>query len=151
MYLLKDCKIRGVCDEKTGKWYFCAVDVCAILTGREESTAREYWRKLKYHLTSMKPFSALVKMKMRTPGGQLRYTDALSLQQVIYLIQVIPDKNAEPFRLWLAEAVAAENGEVAREFVKLVEAGEANTREEITRSDSEPIRVKTVTRKDIVL
>ena len=86
---------------------------------------------------------------MKTPGGQLRYTDALSLQQVIYLIQIIPDKNAEPFRQWLAEAVAEENGAVARDLVKVATATEATTREEITRGDSEPIHVKTVTKEDI--
>lgn len=40
---------------------------------------------------------------MRAYDGKLRDTDVMNTEQVLRLIQSIPSKKAEPFKLWLAQ------------------------------------------------
>lgn len=40
---------------------------------------------------------------MRAYDGNLRDTDVMNTEQVLRLIQSIPSKKAEPFKLWLAQ------------------------------------------------
>ncbi|MFM8341848.1 MAG: hypothetical protein ACKN9F_06470 [Methylomonas sp.] len=42
-------------------------------------------------------------LKLEAPDGKLRFTDVLDTNQVFRIIQSIPSKKAEPFKLWLAE------------------------------------------------
>ena len=42
-------------------------------------------------------------LKLEAPDGKKRLTDVLDTQQVFRIIQSIPSKKAEPFKLWLAE------------------------------------------------
>ena len=41
-------------------------------------------------------------MKLPAPDGKLRLTDVADTEQVFRLIQSVPSKKAEPFKLWLA-------------------------------------------------
>ena len=49
-----------------------------------------------------------------------RFTEVLDTMQVLYLLQIIPCKNANPYRLWLAECAAAGDN-VAKEMERLAE------------------------------
>jgi len=40
---------------------------------------------------------------MTAPDGKMRLTDVADTEQVLRLIQSIPSKKAEPFKLWLAK------------------------------------------------
>jgi hypothetical protein len=40
---------------------------------------------------------------MRAYDGKLRITDVMNTEQILRLIQSIPSKKAEPFKLWLAQ------------------------------------------------
>lgn len=42
-------------------------------------------------------------LKMKAYDGKLRNTDVMNTEQVLRLIQSIPSKKAEPFKLWLAQ------------------------------------------------
>lgn len=42
-------------------------------------------------------------LKMKAQDGKLRETDTLDTQGILRLIESIPSKNAEPFKLWLAK------------------------------------------------
>lgn len=42
-------------------------------------------------------------LKMETDDGKLRDTDVMTTEQILRLIQSIPSKKAEPFKLWLAQ------------------------------------------------
>ena len=42
-------------------------------------------------------------LKMRANDGKLRDTDVMNTEQILRLIQSIPSKKAEPFKLWLAK------------------------------------------------
>jgi hypothetical protein len=46
--------------------------------------------------------SATNQLKLTAPDGKQRLTDVLDTQQVFRIIQSIPSRKAEPFKLWLA-------------------------------------------------
>ena len=42
-------------------------------------------------------------LKLPSPDGKMRLTDVATTEQLLRLIQSVPSKKAEPFKLWLAE------------------------------------------------
>lgn len=103
--LLEDKKIRARWNDGQEKWYFSVVDVVAVLTDNDYQGGRKYWKTLKMRLN--KEGSELVtscyQLKMKAYDGKLRDTDVMTTEQILRLIQSIPSKKAEPFKLWLAQ------------------------------------------------
>ena len=103
--LFEDKKIRAKWNDEQEKWYFSVVDVVAVLTDNDYQTGRKYWKTLKMRLN--KEGSELVtncyQLKMEAYDGKLRDTDVMTTEQILRLIQSIPSKKAEPFKLWLAQ------------------------------------------------
>ena len=103
--LFEDKKIRAKWDEEKEKWYFSVVDVVAVLTDNDYQAGRKYWKTLKMRLN--KEGSELVtncyQLKMKSVDGKYYNTDVMNTEQVLRLIQSIPSKKAEPFKLWLAQ------------------------------------------------
>ena len=103
--LFEDKKIRARWNDGQEKWYFSVVDVVAVLTDNDYQGARKYWKTLKMRLN--KEGSELVtscyQLKMKAYDGKLRDTDVMTTEQILRLIQSIPSKKAEPFKLWLAQ------------------------------------------------
>lgn len=66
---------------------------------------RNYWNWLKNKLK--KEGSELVshtnQLKMPARDGKSRLTDLADTEQVLRLIQSIPSRKAEPFKMWLAQ------------------------------------------------
>jgi len=42
-------------------------------------------------------------LKLLTPDGKMRLTDVADTEQILRIIQSIPSKKAEPFKMWLAQ------------------------------------------------
>ena len=105
--LFEKKNVRSVWDEELEKWWFSVVDIVAILT--EQSTQRgasNYWAKLKERLKNEGAEQLLTncqQLKMLAPDGKMRLTDVADTEQVLRLIQSIPSKKAEPFKVWLAQ------------------------------------------------
>lgn len=105
--LFEDQKIRMAWDAEKEEWYFSIVDVIAVLTDQSNyDQARNYWKVLKNRL--VKEGSQLVttcnQLKMRSPKDGKNYlTDVADTEQLLRIIQSIPSKKAEPFKLWLAQ------------------------------------------------
>ena len=105
--LFEDQPIRTAWDEENEEWYFSIVDVVGVLTEQPTSDgARNYWKVLKNRLKQ--EGSQLVtncnQLKLRSPKDGKRYlTDVATTEQILRLIQSIPSKKAEPFKLWLAQ------------------------------------------------
>ena len=103
--IFENKKIRTHWNEEQEKWYFSVVDVVSILTDNDYQKSRNYWKWLKNKL--MQEGSELVsnsnQLKMRAYDGKLRDTDVMNTEQILRLIQSIPSKRAEPFKLWLAQ------------------------------------------------
>ena len=96
-------QIRVIWDDEQEKYYFSIVDVIQVLT--DTPNARKYWSVLKTRLK--KEGSELAtncsQLKMPAADGKKYLTDVADTEQLLRLIQSIPSKKAEPFKLWLAE------------------------------------------------
>ncbi len=98
--------IRTSWDEAEEKWWFSALDIVAVLTDQADyAKVRNYWKWLKNKLKQegSEVVSVTNQLKLEAPDGKLRFTDVLDTNQVFRIIQSIPSKKAEPFKLWLAE------------------------------------------------
>ncbi|WP_323018317.1 Bro-N domain-containing protein [Castellaniella sp.] len=96
-------QVRAEWDADHEKWWFSVVDIIAILT--ESVDAAAYWRKLKQRLKAEgnQTVTACHGLKMQAADGKQRLTDVADTEQILRLIQSIPSKRAEPFKLWLAQ------------------------------------------------
>ncbi|MDR1337979.1 MAG: Bro-N domain-containing protein [Rickettsiales bacterium] len=104
--LFEDRNVRTHWDDMAEKWYFSVVDVVSILTDSVNPGA--YWRKLKQRLKEEgnETVTNCHGLKMPAPDGKMRETDVADTEQVLRVIQSIPSKRAEPFKLWLARVGA---------------------------------------------
>ena len=95
--------IRTAWNEAEEEWYFSVVDVVGVLT--ESPNPNNYWKVLKNRLK--KEGSQLVtncnQLKMQSSDGKFYKTDCMNTEQLLRLIQSIPSKKAEPFKMWLAQ------------------------------------------------
>jgi hypothetical protein len=100
--LFEEKTIRTHWDEEAEKWYFSIVDVCAVLSESIDPAA--YWRKLKQRLAAEgnETVTNCHGLKMLAVDGKMRMTDVADTEQLLRLIQSIPSKKAEPFKMWLA-------------------------------------------------
>ena len=108
--LFEHKKVRTVWDEEKQEWFFSIVDVCGVLTDQpSHERARNYWKVLKNRLS--KEGSELVtscnRLKLTAEDGKARYTDVADMTLMFRVIESIPSKKAEPFKVWMA-GVAAE-------------------------------------------
>ena len=82
---------------------FLDVDVVGVLT--ESVDAIAYWRKLKQRLKEEgnETVTNCHGLKMTAADGKKRLTDVANTEQLLRIIQSIPSKKAEPFKVWLAQ------------------------------------------------
>ncbi len=101
--LFEDQPIRTAWDEENEEWYFSVVDVIRVLTDSVDS--RKYWNKLKQRLKEEgnETVTNCHQLKLLAQDGKRRSTDVANTEQLLRLIQSIPSKKAEPFKLWLAQ------------------------------------------------
>ena len=103
----EDQAIRTAWDEANEEWYFSDVDVVSALT--EQKTVRSastYWAVLKKRLKDEGANELLTnckQLKMKASDGKRRLTDVATTEQLLRIIQSIPSKKAEPFKMWLAQ------------------------------------------------
>jgi hypothetical protein len=106
MQLFESVDIRTVWDEGDEKWWFSVLDVIAVLTDQPDyKKVRNYWKWLKNKLIAegSQLVSATNQLKLPASDGKKYLTDVVDTEQILRLIQSIPSKRAEPFKLWLAE------------------------------------------------
>lgn len=103
--LFEDKNIRVIWNEEEENWYFSVVDVVSILTDNDYQKSRNYWKWLKNKLNQegSELVSNTNQLKMKAHDGKLRDTDVMNTEQILRLVQSIPSKKAEPFKLWLAQ------------------------------------------------
>ena len=107
LQMFEDQPIRTAWDEEQEEWYFSVVDAVAALTEQTETRkASTYWAVLKKRLKDEGADELLTnckQLKMRSPKDGKRYkTDVATTEQLLRIIQSIPSKKAEPFKMWLA-------------------------------------------------
>ena len=101
------------------QWFYSVVDIVAVLSESDNPTT--YWRVLKHREPQL--VTICNGLKMPAEDGKLRYTDCVNTKNAFRLIQSIPSKKAEPFKMWLAQVgkeriEEIENPELAQDRVK---------------------------------
>ena len=99
-------EIRRIWDAEKGDWWFSVIDIVAVLTEQDDyKKAKSYWTTLKSRLK--KEGSELVtncdQLKMKARDWKYYKTDVFDTKGVLRLVQSIPSKKAEPFKMWLAK------------------------------------------------
>ena len=95
-------KIRRHWDDARELWYFSVIDVIEVMSGTDRP--RKYWNDLKKKLLEegSELSDKIGQLKLIAPDGKKRFTDCADTETIFRIIQSIPSKNAEPFKLWLA-------------------------------------------------
>ncbi|MCX6809969.1 MAG: BRO family protein [Candidatus Berkelbacteria bacterium] len=101
--IFESFKIRRYYDEKTETWYFSVIDIIAALTDSINPT--DYLKKLRKRDFEVGHYigTNCPQVEMVTETGKKRKTLAGSTEQIFRIIQSVPSKKAEPFKLWLAK------------------------------------------------
>ena len=107
LQLFEDQPIRSAWDEEAEEGYFSIVDVVGVLTEQPDARhASTYWAVLKKRLNEEGASELLTnckQLKLKASDGKRRATDVANTEQLLRIIQSIPSKKAEPFKLWLAQ------------------------------------------------
>lgn len=111
--LFEDKNIRTLWDENQEQWYFSVVDVIAVLT--DSTNPRHYWNVLKGRLKEEgnQSVTNCDQLKFQAADGKYYLQDAATAEQLLRLVQSIPSKKAEPFKLWLARVGSERLDEIA--------------------------------------
>ena len=108
LQLFEDQPIRTAWSDEDEDWYFSIVDVVCVLTEQtSQRSASTYWAVLKKRLKEEGAVELLTnckQLKLKSSRDGKRYnTDVANAEQLLRIIQSIPSKKAEPFKLWLAQ------------------------------------------------
>ena len=120
LIVFQDKKIRRIWHDK--EWYYSVIDVVLALT--DSPTPRQYWGKVKEREFIKLQLSPIwVQLKLLSKDGKYYETDCANKQGIFRMIQSIPSRKAEPFKLWLAKVGSdrideIENPELAQERMK---------------------------------
>ena len=111
--IFEDKKIRTEWNETEEDWYFSVVDVMEALT--DSPNPQTYWRVLKKRLKDEgnETVTNCNALKMVAKDGKSRLTDVVNTKDLLRLIQSIPSKKAEPFKMWLAKVGSEKLDEIA--------------------------------------
>ncbi len=104
--LFESQQVRAEWDADNEKWWFSVLDIIAVLTDQSDyKKVRNYWKWLKNKLIAdgSQLVSVTNQLKMKAADGKKYLTDVADTEQILRLIQSIPSKRAEPFKLWLAQ------------------------------------------------
>ncbi|MBE5917006.1 MAG: hypothetical protein E7273_09205 [Pseudobutyrivibrio ruminis] len=105
--LFENQPIRTAWVEEEEEWYFSIVDVVGVLTEQKDyDSAKNYWKVTKKRLKDEgnQSVTNCNQLKLKSPKDGKRYnTDVANTEQLLRIIQSIPSKKAEPFKMWLAQ------------------------------------------------
>ncbi|MEN7982490.1 MAG: Bro-N domain-containing protein [Nanoarchaeota archaeon] len=101
LIVFRNRKIRRVW--YSGEWFFSVVDVILALT--DSQNPRNYWSMLKSRELdhNIELSTNCVQLKLESIDGKKYLTDCANKKGIFRIIQSIPSKKAEPFKLWLAK------------------------------------------------
>jgi hypothetical protein len=104
LVVFQDKKIRRTWFNE--EWWFSVVDIIAVLIEQESYLkARKYWNKLSQRLKGegSEVVTNCHQLKLPAADGKFYETDCANTEALFRIIQAVPSKNAEPFKLWLAK------------------------------------------------
>ncbi|MDR2912741.1 MAG: hypothetical protein LBV38_05535 [Alistipes sp.] len=101
--LFEERRIRSSWDEERGEWYFSVQDVVLILS--DSTDVKQYIKRMLSRDEQLRKNWGTIctPVGMVAADGRRRNIQAANMQGLLRIIQSVPSKNAEPFKLWLAE------------------------------------------------
>lgn len=95
--------IRTAWDEEKEEWYFSVSDVVEVLS--ESKNVKQYIKKMRSRDSELnsKWGTICTPVRMMTADGKYRKINASDTKGILRIIQSIPSKKAEPFKMWLAQ------------------------------------------------
>ena len=111
--LFEEKQIRTAWNEKEEKWYFSVSDVVEVLS--ESRDVKQYIKKMRSRDPELnaKWGTICTPVEMIAADGKTRKITAADTEGIFRLIQSIPSKNAETFKLWLARVGRERIDEIA--------------------------------------
>ena len=122
LVVFKGRKIRRIWHNN--QWHFSVIDIVAALT--DSIDAKDYWYRLKQReleSSGIELSTFCRHLKLLAYDGKMRITDTANTENMFRIIQSIPSKKAEPFKIWLARVgydrvQEIENPELAQKRMK---------------------------------
>ncbi len=102
LIVFQDKKIRRIWHQD--QWFFSVIDVVQALT--DSADAKDYWYRLKkreQESSGIELSTFCRQLKLPSADGKSYATDCANTKSIFRIIQSIPSKKAEPFKLWLAK------------------------------------------------
>lgn len=111
--IFEDKKIRTKWDAEKEEWYFSLVDVVGVLADTENPT--DYLKKMRKRDVELGEYlgTNCPQVEMIGETGKKRKVLAGTTKDMLRVIQSIPSKKAEPFKLWLAQVGSERLDEIA--------------------------------------
>lgn len=111
--VFEDKKIRTQWNEQEEDWYFSVVDVVEVLTDSVNPT--DYLKKLRKRDLELGNYigTNCPHVEMIGDTGKKRKVLAGRTKDILRIVQSIPSKKAEPFKVWLAQVGADRLDEIA--------------------------------------
>jgi hypothetical protein len=100
--LFEQQQVRTQWDEETEKWYFSVQDIVQVLSDSKD--VKQYIKKIRSRNTELNNNWGTIctPVEMLAADGKKRKIQAADTEGILRIIQSIPSKKAEPFKLWLA-------------------------------------------------
>jgi len=104
--LFQNNKVRTHWDEDNEKWFFSVQDIVQILS--ESKDVKQYIKKMRKRnaVLSNNWGTICTSLEMIAADGKKRKVQTADTEGILRIIQAIPSKRAEPFKLWLAKVGA---------------------------------------------
>lgn len=98
-----DDKIRKIWHKQQEEWYFSVVDVVRYLT--DSTDPKQYIKKMRLRDSELNANWGTICTLLAIPSadGKKHRSQTASTEGILRIIQSIPSKKAEPFKLWLAQ------------------------------------------------
>jgi len=124
-----DREVRAVWDDAAGKWWFCAVDVVAALSGSDNPG--NYWYVMKSRLKKSGPelLTNCKGLKLTANDGKRRTMDCFDDAGITMLAKRFPGTKASKFLDWFLYSDNTVDGQSKKKAYALFESGLLKTLE----------------------
>lgn len=102
-----DREVRAVWNEEQSKWFFSVLDIIGAIRKEDNyEKCRNYWKYLKAKLKkeNSEVVSVTTQLKLTSPDGKKRISDALDSDGIIKLASEFPSKVGSEFISWFTRS-----------------------------------------------
>ncbi len=111
--------VRAVWDDKSAKWWFCAMDIAEALT--KTKNPRSYWNAIKRRKNELSTICRQLKLKAK--DGKFYNTDVIDENSLNTVLALIPSKKADVFDKWMKNMETSLDEKSKQKAYELFESG----------------------------